>query len=132
GSVGLMAVHAATPLTSDERLSVGLAASGTGWLAVATDLGPGAVGPVPPRFLTEVAWQTRVPAGAVSVAAQRTPPGELEVPWTALLERAGRGVPAAGGSVALVVVGPAPGVAEQGGPWNPSTVVLVDSAGAPE
>jgi len=132
GSVGLMAVHAATPLTSDERLSVGLAASGTGWLAVATDLGPGAVGPVPPRFLTEVAWQTRVPAGAVSVVAQRTPPGELEVPWTALLERAGRGVPAAGGSVALVVVGPAPGVAEQGGPWNPSTVVLVDSAGAPE
>ncbi len=132
GSVGLMAVHAATPFTSDERLSVGLSVSGMGWLAIATDLGPGAVGPVPPRFLTEVAWQTRVPAGAVSVVAQRAPPGELEVPWTELLEVAGRAGPVAGESVALVVVGPAPGVADQGGPWNPSQVVLVDPAGAQE
>ncbi len=132
GSVGVMAVHAATPVAPDERLSVGLVGPETGWLAIASDLRPGAVAPAVPRFLTEVAWQTRVPAGVVSVVAQRTPPGEVEVPWGELGERAGEGLPEAGETAVLVVVGPGLGVDTEGGGWNPPAVVLVDPSRAPD
>lgn len=132
GSVGAMAVHAATPVAPDERLSVGLVGPETGWLAVASDLRPGAVAPAVPRFFTEVAWQTRVPAGVVSVVAQRTPPGELEVPWGELGERAGDGLPEAGETAVLVVVGPGLGVDTEGGAWNPPAVVLVDPSRTPD
>ncbi|MBN2196554.1 MAG: hypothetical protein JW751_27325 [Polyangiaceae bacterium] len=128
-SVGLTAVHAATPVAADERLSVALTLDGSTPIELVTGLLPGSIA-LPPVFVPNVDFSAMVLGGAVSVGAGRAPTATVSVSWSEILARTDDGAPRAGGVVALVIVGPGLGVELGMGPWNPPTVGLVDAAPA--